>query len=59
MCQNCSGAKVNTDTFRAGGGSNGDFERYDLNQDGLLDMSELEARAINGSDLLSLDRWYW
>ena len=50
---------MNTDTFRAGGGSNGDFERYDLNQDGLLDMSELEARAINGSDLLSLDRWNW
>ena len=38
-------AKVNRDAFRAGGGSNGDFDRYDLNQDGLLDRGELEARA--------------
>ena len=50
-------AKVNRDAFRAGGGSNGDFDRYDLNQDGLLlDRGELEAMAAAQqiSTLLSL-----
>ena len=38
-------AKVNRDAFRSGGGTDGDFDKYDSNHDGVLDRDELEARA--------------
>ena len=37
--------KVDRDGFKAGGGSDADFDRYDKNGDGVLDKDELEAMA--------------
>ena len=37
-------AKGNRDSFRSGGGSDGDFDKYDLSHDGVLDHDELETR---------------
>ena len=43
-------AKVNRDAFRSGGGTDGDFDKYDSNHDGVLDRDELEARAAEHTD---------
>jgi len=38
-------SKVNRSAFWSGGGSDGDFDKYDLNHDGVLDPDELETKA--------------
>lgn len=54
-----SDGKVTRAGFKTGGGGHADFDRYDSDKDGMLDLSELEARAAVNTMRGKHDGYYY